>query len=344
MRPRGLAGLGRRWKSVGSSLDPFSIHDDVGARTARLVRPHSSLSPTMNSPRPPSSQRISLFPLSFPNNRPSGHQHQPDTQTLSPSSTDDSRSPSQPSPDLSRSPSARSARMSSSLLPALRLAGLAPDPDRERDRARDRSSRDMRSSSSRSSKDTHTKPRPLLVLKLSGSSFLDAIIRDDRSKDPLYILETSSDITSIHRLDHPRDVPIKAATVQWPLHPVRVKGKSGRTIQISGGSWREAEDILKSGPLGNTAYAKTPLDHHLLPLLTVSSSSSIRKFNLPHYPNSLKWKLIPGNCFCVRPCLHASFGASPLLSLHVVRNQRRQGPRRGPRCGNPQRAPATQNL
>ncbi|KAI0745877.1 hypothetical protein C8Q76DRAFT_808294 [Earliella scabrosa] len=219
----------------------------------------------MNSPRPPSSQRISLFPLSFPNNRPSGHQHQPDTQTLSPSSTDDSRSPSQPSPDLSRSSSVRSARqLSSSLLPALRLAGLAPEPDQCV----------MRSSRPR---DQAPKPKPLLVLKLSSSSFLDTVIRDDKSKDPIYILETANDLTPIYRLDHPRDEPIKAATIQWPVHPVRTKGKSGRSVQFGAGSWRDAEDILKSGPLGNTA---------------------IRKFNIPHYPNSLKWKLIPGNCFC----------------------------------------------
>ncbi|KAH9942355.1 uncharacterized protein BXZ73DRAFT_74628 [Epithele typhae] len=132
----------------------------------------------------------------------------------------------------------------------------------------------MRSSRSR---DAPTRSKALLTLKLSGSSFLDTVIRDDRTKDPLYILETSNDLTTIYRLDHPRDEPIKAATVQWPLHPVRVKGKSGRTVQIGGGSWREAEEFLKSGPLGNTA---------------------VRKFSLPHYPNSLKWKLIPGNCFC----------------------------------------------
>ena len=183
-----------------------------------------------------------------------GH-HQPEAaKSTSPTGTQESRPPAPPSAaDLSRTHSARSARLSSSLLPALRLAGLAPDPDRERDRARDRSSRDMRSSSSRSSKDTHTKPRPLLVLKLSGSSFLDTVIRDDKSKDPIYILETAGENTHIYRLDHPRDEPIRAATVQWPVHPVRVKGKSGRSIQFGNGSWREAEDILKNGPLGNTA-------------------------------------------------------------------------------------------
>ncbi|TFK85541.1 hypothetical protein K466DRAFT_576839 [Polyporus arcularius HHB13444] len=132
----------------------------------------------------------------------------------------------------------------------------------------------MRSSRPR---DPPTKPKPLTVLKLSGSSFLDTVVRDDKNKDPLYIIETTGETTVIYRLDHPRDEAVKAATIQWPVHPVRTRGKSGRSVQIGSGSWREAEDLLKSGPLGNTA---------------------IRKFNIPHYPNSLKWKLIPGNCFC----------------------------------------------
>ncbi|RPD57513.1 hypothetical protein L226DRAFT_457721 [Lentinus tigrinus ALCF2SS1-7] len=132
----------------------------------------------------------------------------------------------------------------------------------------------MRSSRPR---DQPSKPKPLAVLKLSGSSFLDTIIRDDKNKDPLYICETTGETTTIYRLDHPRDEAVKAATIQWPVHPVRTRGKSGRSVQIGNGSWREAEDLLKCGPLGNTA---------------------IRKFTIPHYPNSLKWKLIPGNCFC----------------------------------------------
>ncbi|KAI1795598.1 hypothetical protein LXA43DRAFT_881332 [Ganoderma leucocontextum] len=214
-------------------------------------------------------QTITPFLLGSDSSRPDDANHPSDHPTTgsTTSPTQESRSRSEPSPDLSRSSSARSARRSSSFLPSFRLAGFSSD--------RDRRSRDMRSS--RPSKDSKSKPKPLLVLRLSGSSFLDTIIRDDKTKDPIYILETSGDITSIYRLDHIRDEPIKAATVQWPVHPVRVKGKSGRSIQFGNGSWREAEDVLRNGPLGNTA---------------------IRKFSLPHYPNSLKWKLIPGNCFC----------------------------------------------
>ncbi|KAI8994004.1 hypothetical protein BD414DRAFT_270047 [Trametes punicea] len=133
----------------------------------------------------------------------------------------------------------------------------------------------MRSSRSRDSSSQN--PKPIIVLKLSGSSFLDTVIRDDKTKDPIYILETANDLTSVYRLDHQRDEPVKAAAVQWPLHPVRIKGKTGRSVQFGNGSWRDTEDLLKAGPLGGTA---------------------VRKFNIPHYPNSLKWRLIPGNCFC----------------------------------------------
>lgn len=204
-------------------------------------------------------QTITPFLLASPTDTrpddPSRPPHQPAPgSTTSP--TQESRPRSEPSPDLSRSSSARSARRSSSFLPSFRLTGFSSDRDHDR-RDTDRRPRDMRSS--RSGKDSQPKPKPLLVLKLSGSSFLDTIIRDDKTKDPLYILETSGENTSIYRLDHIRDVPIKAATVQFPVHPVRVKGKSGRSIQFGNGSWREAEDVLKNGPLGNTAYADRTL-------------------------------------------------------------------------------------
>ena len=150
---------------------------------------------------------------------------------------------------ISRASSARGADPGTLLRPASR-APRHGAPGESREPVRDRP-RDMRYS--RSSKDPPPKPRPILILKLSGSSFLDTVIRDDKSKDPIYINETSNEVTTIYRLDHPRDEPIKAATIQWPVHPVRTKGKSGRSVQFGGGSWREAEDLLKSGPLGNTA-------------------------------------------------------------------------------------------
>lgn len=208
----------------------------------------------------------------------------------SPTRTQASRQSFQPSPDLSRSSSARSARLSSSLLPALRLAGLVADPDRDLPR------RDMRST--RSSRDASQKQRPLVILKLSASSFLDTVIRDDKSKDPLYILETTGENTAIYRLDHPRDEPIKAATVQWPVQPVRVKGKSGRSIQFGGGSWRESEELLKAGPLGNTAYAI-----HFLPICHFRFPTSQQDTQVQHPPLSQQpeveahpWQLLLCTC------------------------------------------------
>ncbi|KAI9067279.1 hypothetical protein FKP32DRAFT_1683913 [Trametes sanguinea] len=200
-------------------------------------------------------------------------------------------SPSGPAPAtsagasiLSRSSSQRAARLSS-FFPALAKAGLVISSSSSSSSAAAASSplsahpssssaREMRSSRPR---EQSSKPKALLALKLSGSSFLDTVIRDDKTKDPIYILETVRELTHVYRLDYHRDEPVKAATIQWPIHPVRVKGKTGRSIQFGNGSWREAEELLKTGPLG---------------------SNAIRKFNIPHYPNSLKWKLIPGNCFC----------------------------------------------
>lgn len=230
--------------STGAAITPFPLPPDGPGEHADQSQARS---PTQREPRASAIHPRGICSPVRPARQSQG-QSQTQTEIQAQTQTQTQTQPrpsSEPSPDLSRSSSARGARLSSSILPALRLAGLAPDPDRDRDRARE-----MRSSRSR---DPPSKSKAILTLKLSGSSFLDTIIRDDRSKDPLYILETSNEVTSIVRLDHPRDVPVKAATVQWPLHPVRAKGKSGRTIQIGGGSWREAEDLLKAGPLGNTA-------------------------------------------------------------------------------------------
>ncbi|CDO68955.1 hypothetical protein BN946_scf184782.g3 [Trametes cinnabarina] len=195
-----------------------------------------------------------------------------------PPSAASSPAPTVSAPELSRSSSHRVARLSSSFFPALakaRLALSSPSASASSSPSSASAAREMRSSRPREQSSKQSKA--LLVLKLSGSSFLDTVIRDDKTKDPVYILETTRELTHVYRLDHHRDEPVKAATIQWPIHPVRVKGKTGRSIQFGNGSWREAEELLKTGPLG---------------------SNAIRKFNIPHYPNSLKWKLIPGNCFC----------------------------------------------
>ncbi|THH28385.1 hypothetical protein EUX98_g5809 [Antrodiella citrinella] len=119
-------------------------------------------------------------------------------------------------------------------------------------------------------------PTPLVSLRLSGPSFLDVVIRDRADKEPVYIIETVSDSTLIYRLDTTTDNAHKVATVQWPNSVIKSKTKSGRTIQMADGRWRDAEDLLKLGPLGSVAT---------------------RKFSIPHYPHQMKWKLIPGGHF-----------------------------------------------
>ncbi|KZT10816.1 uncharacterized protein LAESUDRAFT_755480 [Laetiporus sulphureus 93-53] len=124
-----------------------------------------------------------------------------------------------------------------------------------------------------------TEQIPILTLRLSGPSFLDTVIRDMCTKEPLYIIQTMADLTQIYRLDTKAGEAGKAATIQWPPNvSMTGKGKirSGKSVQMGSGSWREVEDFLKVGTLG--AFAS-------------------RKFNLPHFPHSLKWRLVPGSCY-----------------------------------------------
>ena len=118
--------------------------------------------------------------------------------------------------------------------------------------------RDMlptRSKSATTPRSTAEQP-PLLTVKLSGPSFLDTVIRDTVTKDPLYIIETSRDLTHVYRLDASRREAGKAASIQWPQTvsaSSKGKGRSGKTVQMSNGSWRDTDEFLKAGPLGNLA-------------------------------------------------------------------------------------------
>ncbi|KAI0949042.1 hypothetical protein AcW1_008755 [Taiwanofungus camphoratus] len=203
----------------------------------------------------------------------------------SPSSSD--RPPPRPHTTGSAvtSPTASSScgRPSSFSLPApvlrlLDIAGNDKDRDRERSEMPSPSRTQSMSSSGPRAPQPPPGPPPILTLKLSGPSFLDTVIKDNSSKEPLYIIETVADMTSIYRLDSRLREAGKAATIQWPPNVVSGKGKgrSGKSIQMGSGSWRDADDFLKLGALGNLAS---------------------RKFNLPHYPHTLKWKLVPGNSY-----------------------------------------------
>ncbi|OSD06978.1 hypothetical protein PYCCODRAFT_1456561 [Trametes coccinea BRFM310] len=305
-RSRRLLNLSREFPSFSSSSpspSPSQIphqrdRDSVPVLSQSASPAQSSTSPRTRSTQDPLPSSVSTSPSPSPSASASASASGSGSQSVSvsvpvPVSTSSSLSGSGSAPAtsasiLSRSSSQRAARLSS-FFPALAKAGLvlsssssafssspaaAAASSPASAHSSSSSAREMRSSRPR---EQSSKTKALLALKLSGSSFLDTVIRDDKTKDPIYILETVRELTHVYRLDYHRDEPVKAATIQWPIHPVRVKGKTGRSIQFGNGSWREAEELLKTGPLG---------------------SNAIRKFNIPHYPNSLKWKLIPGNCFC----------------------------------------------
>ncbi|KAH7919283.1 hypothetical protein BV22DRAFT_1023250 [Leucogyrophana mollusca] len=112
--------------------------------------------------------------------------------------------------------------------------------------------------------------RPLLVLKLTSLSFLDAVAMDAGSEKPLYAVETVGSSTTIWRSD-PWDGFTKTADIRWPKElPFKGKGREnahGALVQMNGCGWKNAESFLKVGSLGSS-----------------------RKFSVPHHPHSLKWK------------------------------------------------------
>ena len=106
----------------------------------------------------------------------------------------------------------------------------------------------LSSSSSSSKKDT-----ALVTLKFTGTSFLDVVVKDAETKEALYLFETVHDSTNIYRLDGESGQAIRTATVKFPPTVSKGRGKTGITVQAGEGRWREAEEFLKCGALGNFA-------------------------------------------------------------------------------------------
>ncbi|KAG6861924.1 hypothetical protein C0995_009874 [Termitomyces sp. Mi166 len=106
---------------------------------------------------------------------------------------------------------------------------------------------------------------PLLTLKLSSPSFLDTTVTDDVTEQPLYTIKTVGPTTTIKRAD-PWDGDTKTAEIRWS-RTIPQKGKNasdGVLIQMRGIRWKGSETFLRRG--------------------------SGRKFNIPNYAQSLKWK------------------------------------------------------
>jgi len=121
---------------------------------------------------------------------------------------------------------------------------------------------------------SHKKP-PLLDLKLSSPSFLDAVATDADADKPLYAVETVGSSTTIWRSD-PWDGSAKIADIRWPKDlPRKGKGRDPAqvaTLQMDGPRWRETTSLLKYSGLGRWAGYLIPVQ--LLTALPVPAHAS----------------------------------------------------------------------
>lgn len=114
---------------------------------------------------------------------------------------------------------------------------------------------------------SNQKKTPLLELKLSSTSFLDAVATDTDSDKSLYAVETVGSSTTVWRSD-PWDGSAKIADIRWPKDlPLKGKGRDhtqGAMIQMDDLRWRETTTLLKYSGLGRcvahySAYSCTAL-------------------------------------------------------------------------------------
>ena len=89
-------------------------------------------------------------------------------------------------------------------------------------------------------------PTPLLALKLSTVSFLDSVVHDGVSDNPLYVIETEENNTRIRRSDNKGFINV--ARVRWREEPNYFsRGKkdlSGIMLAFGKGQWKPADDFL----------------------------------------------------------------------------------------------------
>ncbi|KAK7005798.1 hypothetical protein R3P38DRAFT_3039658 [Favolaschia claudopus] len=129
-----------------------------------------------------------------------------------------------------------------------------------------------------SSGDTPHHKSALVTLKLSSLSFLDSVVKDDSSSEPLYVIRTTGTSTSVFRND-PWDGLTKTAEFKWPK-VIPTKGKIKETlgvlVQLSDGRWQTADAVLKPGNI----------------------LSAPPKFSIPNFPRSLRWKRVGSVYWC----------------------------------------------
>ena len=133
---------------------------------------------------------------------------------------------------------------------------------------------------------THHKS-PLLGLKLSSKSFLDTSLEDDLSGTAVYTIKTIQASTAVIRNGND-DNPLEVAKINWPgaISPNEEREDDNfPLIKMKDCRWSEGPVFLRSG--SNPKYVNISyLSYHIF---NVPISSS-RKFTIPDYSHTMKWK------------------------------------------------------
>ena len=86
-----------------------------------------------------------------------------------------------------------------------------------------------------------------MTLRLSSPSFLDSVVHDGSSDNPLYVIDTVDNVTKVRRSD-PRGF-VKVCGVRWPTGPTRSMSRKnkdlvGVEVAFGKGAWKSADDFL----------------------------------------------------------------------------------------------------
>lgn len=104
----------------------------------------------------------------------------------------------------------------------------------------------------------HAKP-PLLTMKITSFSFLDATVAHDDSQLELYTISTTSTTTTVTRSDRQGHC-LRAALIKWPrVLPTKSSGKEatdGVLVQLRNSQWTAGDSLLK--PTGTNSRYVAP--------------------------------------------------------------------------------------
>jgi len=121
--------------------------------------------------------------------------------------------------------------------------------------------RRLRSPDSAASQTQATNSHPLMVLRLSSPSFLDSVVHDGSSDNPLYVIDTVDNVTKVRRSDPKGFVNI--SRVRWPMDPQKSmsrknKDLTGVEVAFGRGQWRPADEFM--------GYSYSSLSRSVLPI------------------------------------------------------------------------------